>query len=281
MKSFVFGALLLATAATPVLAQDGPADWSGVYVGGQIGYRWQPKDDGEKFAFDTNRDGAYNEQVATIAQAAIGQNAFTPGYCGGDAFTASPAGGCQSDDDNYDWKLHIGYDRQFGNIVAGVVLEGGDAAISDSVSAFSTTPANYRIRRRLDENANLRLRVGYAFGQSLVYGTGGGSYGKVRNRHLTTNGVNSFTVQQRKDDTFGYNYGGGVEHKLSDRFSIGLLYLFTSLKTEPFIVTAGPSALATPANNPFLRVNPTGTDFKRTGNRFNSQTVNLTASLRF
>ena len=74
-------AALLATAlASPALAQDS-GDWTGFYIGGHVGYAFQPNDDDETILFDTDLDGNFGDTVRTSA----GANAFSPGFCGGAA----------------------------------------------------------------------------------------------------------------------------------------------------------------------------------------------------
>lgn len=261
-----------ATLASPAAAQTG-GDWSGVYVGGRIGYAFQGSDDDETILFDTDLNGTFGDTVTT----GTGANAFSPGFCGGAARDRTPAAGCRDDDDGVDFAVHAGVDGQFGNIVLGAVAEYGRADITDSVAAFSTTPAQYTFTRRLRDNAALRARAGYALGNTLVYGTGGVAWGKIRNRFETTNTANTFT-NNGNDDAWGYRVGAGVEQRVGRSLSVGLQYLYTSLKDDDFRVrAAGPA----PATNPFIRQNPNGTDFARSGDRFNNHSVGLAANLRF
>jgi outer membrane immunogenic protein len=264
--------LLGGVAATPAAAQTA-GDWSGVYVGGRVGYSFQPSDNNETILFDTNLDGQFGDQVTTAA----GANAFSTGFCGGAATSAAAGTGCSDDEDGVDFAVHAGIDRQFGSLVVGGVVDYGRADIEDSVSAFSTTPASYTFTRRLRDNASLRLRAGLATGSTLVYGTGGVAWGKIRNRFETSNTVNTFT-NTGNDDAWGYRLGGGIEQKVGTNFSVGLQYLYTSLKDDDFRVrAAGPA----PATNPFIRTNASGTDFARSGDRFINHNVALTASFRF
>lgn len=269
---FVSLAALAALAAAPAAAQDGDS-WTGPYVGVQIGYAFQPGDGNETIRFDTNLDGVYGDTVTTAA----GADAFSPGFCGGGALTNAPAGGCSKDRDRFMGSIHAGYDHQMGNLVLGLVAEYGRTSIRDSVSAFSTTPASYTMTRRLKDNAALRARLGYAMNDTLVFATGGVAWGKVRNSFATTNTANTFT-NSGDSDAWGYRVGGGIEQRLSSRFSVGLQYVYTSLKDDDFTVRAqGPA----PATNAFIRTNPSGTDFRRSDGRFDMHAVALTASYRF
>lgn len=279
MKFYVsapLGAMLALAMAAPAAAQDatGTVDWSGPYVGGSLGYSWQPSNSDETIGFDTNGDGEFGDTVTTVG----GADAFSPGFCNGAAQGATPASGCRNDKDGTHWSIHAGYDRQYGNIVAGLLLEAGKTHISNSVSAFSTTPANYVMTRSLDWNAALRARVGLATGRTLLYATGGVAYGRVQNSFDTTNGLNAFTETKRKESAWGWTAGGGVEQMVADNFSIGVLYKYTRYDAGDYRVNA--SQGAAPATNPFV-ITPAGsTDFARAG-RFDNHAVKATASFRF
>lgn len=274
MKVSHFAALALALGTAAAAHAQDAANWTGPYVGGQIGYGFQPRDGGEAIRFDNNLDGTFNDTVRTAA----GVNAFSPGFCGGPTPNATPGQGCGDDRDGIDWKVHGGYDMQLGSFVVGLVGEYGRATISDSVTAFSTTPASYTMTRKLRDNAAIRARAGYTFGNTLIYGTGGGAWGKVKNSFSSTNVANAFTGNGN-EDAWGYRVGGGIEQKVAPNFSIGAQYLFTSLKADDYVVRT--SRGTAPANNPFLLVNNGGTDFQRTGNKFNSHVVAVTSSFRF
>lgn len=270
--------LLLATAASTVLlaaATAGQAqaqDWTGFYVGGHVGYGFQPEDDGERILFDTDLDGRFGDTVNTTAPA----NAFSPGFCGGKAQTNAPAGGCSDDDDGLDAGVRVGYDRQVGNWVVGGLAEYSVVDLNDSVSAYSTTPASYTMTRELNSTFALRARVGYAWDRWLPYATAGVVWGDVDNSFATTNGVNTFVG--RSDDVNGWQLGGGVETRVVGNVTVGVEYLYTNLDNDSYRVRSqGPA----PVNNPFILVNPAGTDFKRSDSEFDFHSLRATVSYRF
>lgn len=269
----IFGgiALLLATGAAPAMAQDD--NWTGGYVGAQIGYNFVQNNNRESVRFDTNLDGAAGDTVSTVA----GANAFAPGFCGGAAIGNSAAGGCRGDKDRIFGGIHAGYDVQMGNIVLGVVADYNRTNVRDSVTAFSSTPASYTLTRRLKDSASFRARAGYALDNTLIYATGGVAWGKIKNRFSTTNTVNTFTTNGN-DDAWGWKLGGGVEHKVTQNVSVGLLYTYTSFNDDNYRVRAGGPA---PATNPFILVNANGTDFRRSDTSFDMHGIALTASYRF
>lgn len=270
------GATLALALAMPAAAQDSaPVDWTGPYIGGSFGYNWQKKDGGEHMRFDADADGDYDDVIRT----STGANAFSPGTCGGAARGSTPASGCKGDKNAIGWMGHVGYDRQFGNIVAGVVAEAGQAYIDDKVTEYSTTPAFYTMRRSIDYNANLRARLGYTTsGGIMPYITGGLAYAKVKNNFSTSNGANSFTEVNRKEDGWGYTMGGGIEAKVSNNFSIGARYLWTRYNVGDYRVDVG--AGTAPATNPF-RLTPSGGASINRGDKFDTQSVMVTTSFRF
>ena len=270
--------LLLAAApfamiSAPAYAQSEEEEWEGAYVGGSFGLAAQNNDRRESVLFDTNRDGAFDDTVRTVT----GANAFSPGFCGGAANGRTPIEGCRGDKDGLEYNIRAGYDVQNGNIVYGVVLEGGKSKARDSVSAFSTTPAFYYFTRELDYSLGARARVGYAARGALFYATGGVAYGKIKNEFETSNTANSFD-DNGNTNSWGYSYGGGAEVKIVKNFSLGLEYLYTNYVDDDYRVNVGRGTAA--ATNPFLLRNG-GTDFRRSDSDFDMHNIRLTAAFRF
>lgn len=270
------GVAMTLALAGPAMAQD-KVDWTGPYVGGSFGYNWQKNDNAEHLRFDTDGDGNFDDVVRLNGS---GANAFSPGTCGGAARASTPDIGCNGDKDAIGWMGHVGYDMQFGNIVAGVVAEAGKAYISDSVTEYSTTPASYTMTRRIDWNGNLRARLGYTTDSGIMpYITGGLAYAKVENSFGTTNGANAFTPNSSKEDSWGWTMGGGLEAKVSDNFSIGARYLWTRYKVNDYNVTV--TRGTAPATNPFVNGFTNGQTVIGRGDKFDTQSVMATASFRF
>lgn len=269
------GALTLA-AALPAAAQDSSDndEWTGFHVGGSFGLAAQPNDTDEFVVFDTDRDGDFSDSVLTSADA----NAFSPGFCNGRANGPTPATGCENDEDGIEYFARAGYDQQMGNFVVGVMGEFGKAEVSDSVSAFSTTPANYVFTRELDWQASVRGRVGYTPGKVLFYVAGGPAYAKIDHSFSSTNAANSFDVTGG-DMAWGVTGGGGVEAKVTDNLTFGLEYMYSRFDDDENGVAVGPGSA--PATNPFLLVDPSGTDMARSQSRFDYHGIRMTAGLRF
>lgn len=268
----LLAASLAAVSATPAAAQN--SGWTGPYVGGQIGAGFLVKDNA-RTEFDTNRDGRFGDTVNTAA----GANAFSPGFCGGSASSSGPATGCDRSDRGLEGGVHAGFDAELGGLVVGVVGEYDRHDLDDSVSAFSTTPAFYTLTRSLRSSYGVRARAGVAITPAtLLYATGGVVRGSFRQSFSTSNTANAFAVTDSKTNGWGYRLGAGAEQKLGGNFSVGALYLYSSIKDDDgaISVTQGTA----PATNPFVLANPSGTVIRRT-DRFKSHALKLTASLRF
>lgn len=269
----LLAAASLAAFATPAFAQSEDEQWEGAYIGGTIGVPAQKNDGGESVLFDTDRDGKFGDTVRTTT----GANAFSPGFCGGAANGRTPAEGCRGDKDGIEFAIRGGYDMQQGNIVYGVVFEGGSSDARDSVSAFSTTPAFYYFTREIDYSLGARLRVGYAARGALFYATGGGAFAKIKNEFETSNTANSFT-EDGSSNSLGYSAGGGAEVKVTKKISLGLEYLYTNYAEDKYRINVGPGTAA--PTNPFLLVSG-GTNFRRSDSNFDMHNIRLTAAYRF
>jgi outer membrane immunogenic protein len=245
-------ALAASTAfATPALAQDRDTsgDFDGVYVGVSVGLSTRSGDGADRVVFDTARDSGTDNTVTT----ASGANAFSPGFCNGSSTLNSNATvGCVNDNDDLEYAARIGYDKRFGNIVAGVLIEGAMSDATDSTTAFSSTPAGYSFTRGVDYAVSARARLGITpgGGRGLMYVTGGGSYAKLDHTFTTTNTANSFTPNNNDDMVFGYQLGGGAEIKLGGNLKLGLEYLYHSYDDDKYFVQIGAGSAG--ATNPFV-----------------------------
>ena len=265
-----------AIAWIPAFAQDND-EWTGFYVGAHAGNTLAPGKDNARILFDTNLDGGFGDTVRTVA----GANAFSPGFCGGSARSAVPSTGCKQDTGGADGGVRVGYDWQSGGWVYGLVGEYAMNDVRDAVSAYSTTPAFYTMLRKTDGIAAIRGRAGFTVTSdnlTLLYLTAGAARARVENSFTSSNRANAFAVSGN-DDVDGYQAGLGFERKIGGNFSVGLEYLYTSLDDEDARVRT--SRGTAPPTNPFLLVNPNGTDFKRSDDKFDFNPFRLTGSYRF
>ena len=287
MNRLLLSGIAAALVAPAVSAQtvDGDPGFSGVYVGAAGGYDVQPNDVGSTILFDRSLNGGFGSTVTT----ATGANAFGPpvgGFCNGRAQAGTsptnpvaPAG-CVNDEDGWAYYGRVGWDQQRGNIVVGVVGEFGKSEITDSVTAFSTTPASYTMTRSIVWEASIRGRVGYTPNDTtLFYGTFGPGYARIDRDFTTTNTANSF-AERGKRNQWGITGGGGVEQRIGNNFSVGLEYMYHQYQDDDYRVRAGNTG-TTAATNPFLLGNASGTDFRRSDDKFRWHSLRATAAFRF
>jgi outer membrane immunogenic protein len=235
---------------------------TGWYVGGSVGAGLPSTSDAERVLFDTNLDGGFGDTVRTAA----GVDAFSPGFCAGLAVNAMAASGCTDDENGIDFGGRVGYDASVGRLIIGALVDVFNTDFRDSVTAFSTTPAFYAFTREVNVVAGLRGRVGFGSDRLLVYGTGGGALGSVEETFTTSNVVNTFTRPQKESvgstssRVWGYQAGAGIEVAIGGGLQLAGEYLFTQLDDRnEFTVRSGPPA---PATNPFILINPQGTDLQ-------------------
>lgn len=277
LKISAASAIAIAMLATPAFAQTvkEDTDFDGPYIGGHFGYSAQSSPRNESVNFDTNGDGTYTDTVNTTT----GANAFSTGFCRGSARTSVAADGCRQDQNGIEYGVRIGADKRYGNFVVGALVEGSRSEAKDSVTAFSTTPANYVFTRELDYAVSARARAGYTPGGGILfYGTGGASYGRIDNSFRSSNGANAFTPRNGKDWSWGWQAGGGVEAKIAPNMSIGLEYLYNTYTNDDYVVNV--SRGSAPATNPFLLAGGQ-TDMRRSDPNFEFHSIRVTTALRF
>ena len=278
MKSLLSSSIaitLLSLSVAPAFAQS-DGDWSRAYIGLYAGEVQDPDDGGDTILFDTNLDGNYGDTVRTSG----GADAFSPGFCDGQAQGTTPASGCSGNSGGSEFGVRAGYDWQSGDWVYGLVAEYGSNDTTDAVSAFSVTPARYTMIREIDGVFAFRARVGFVFGEdsaNLVYATGGFARASIKNSFNTSNTANTFT-NTGDSHANGSQLGLGYERRLNDNFTVGIEYLATSLDDDEYRVRSqGPA----PATNAFILVNPAGTDFRRSDDELDFDSIRLTATYRF
>ena len=121
----------------------------------------------------------------------------------------------------------IGYNWQSANFVFGLEadIEGAD------INAQATDAAGNFFKSRLDYFGTVRGRIGYAFGPSLLYATGGFAYGRVEN---VANSAGGPTFFSKTRTAAGYVAGGGYEYRLNPAWSLKAEYQFINLgRTDP------------------------------------------------
>ncbi len=132
----------------------------------------------------------------------------------------------------------IGYNRQgaFGLGESWVIGLESDFQGSEINNRFARTESYFgetyfKARQGIDYFGTERGRIGYAFGNGLIYATGGLAYGNVITKiRLNNLSIPSFTNYLRDVETdIGYAVGGGVEYVFAPGWSAKLEYQYIDL----------------------------------------------------
>lgn len=174
-----------------------PSDsWAGFYVGLNGGYGWS--------------------STGSVID-------YNGGFLGSDSSgRALPNGGFGG--------AQVGYNFQSGRFVYGIEadFQGGD--LSDRIAGTTAAGNAFSDRERVDWFGTARGRLGYSFGRTLFYATGGFAYGDVRQRALVT-GVDTVSLGGNNVQT-GFTVGGGLEYKISPNWSLKAEYQYIDLGSE-------------------------------------------------
>jgi len=181
-----------------------PFSWTGLYLGGQIGYGWG---DNNGRGFASTPGGLFASGDLSDAQGVIG-------------------GG------------HVGYNYQFDHWVLGVEGSVDGAAISRDTlipvvdpTGAGTGAGSLTGTFRSDLQGSVRGRAGYAFDRLLVYGTGGLAIGQFSSQ-LSLAGVDLIgpffaSTGEHSSTRTGWTVGGGFEYALNTHWSLRTGYRYS------------------------------------------------------
>jgi outer membrane immunogenic protein len=206
----------------PVKAISPVANWTGFYIGGNVGYGW---DSGSTTGISSaSIDPALAPALAAIVGAGSYPAALSPS-------TKGVIGGGQI---GYNWQLPpqwlIGLEAD----LQGADLRGTD---SQTRSPAFFDAASTGVTKSIDWFGTVRGRIGFlATPQWLLYGTGGLAYGQTKSTFTTTdltagclpnatlcaNGASSSTRA-------GWTAGAGAEAMLAPNWSVKVEYLYVDL----------------------------------------------------
>jgi outer membrane immunogenic protein len=248
-KLVLYGSAVVLAASGVVRAADLPpaykapapapiTNWTGVYVGLNAGYAW-------------NHDGGPLECVNPLGVS------FGVG-CGLIPFSSLNASGAFGG-------AQIGYNWQAGQYVLGFEtdFQGADIRGSTTTSGpwpfvglpqLSSANSLFTASQKIDWFGTARLRLGYAFGQTLLYATGGLVYGRVALQTDVLHPANAFPASGTFTNA-GWTAGGGIEYAFSNHVSAKIEGLYYDLGDNSI------SGGSVPMINGFTR----GKDFETRG----------------
>jgi outer membrane immunogenic protein len=186
-------------------------NWSGCYLGGQIGGQW----------------GGWTAGVNYVAPGttAVGTRAL-------DA-KGSFAGGIQ---------LGCNYQPVASMFVVGVEgdLLAAKNTFDGEVYRFAAPLTDhFDGKGRIGNQASLRLRIGAAWDRLFVYAAGGATVATLDITHtLVRDGVGS-SIFYNSSTRLGYNVGAGFEYALASGWTAGLEYRYTTYGSNDYVISSG------------------------------------------
>ncbi len=180
--------------------------WAGFYFGGNLGYGWNGN----------------NSTLTSFLDSDGSEILSSKGFASKGAF-----GGAQA-----------GYNWQRGRIVYGLEADLQASDIQDKFIAVPVTFVDRQAQQSVDWFGTIRGRLGYSFGSTLVFLTGGFAYGSV-DSNVTTSLFVAAPVGRlaRNAVETGYVLGGGVEYRLTPSWSIKGEYQYLDFGSQPLTGT--------------------------------------------
>ncbi|MCK1395934.1 outer membrane beta-barrel protein [Bradyrhizobium sp. 1] len=205
-------------------------DWTGFYVGGNVGYGW----------------GERADPAMSVIDGGSGLGAFLttgfPGFPSGNLYPNLKPSGVFGG-------LQIGYDKQFGTWVVGAVadIQAADFKASRTVSTPASTCCNAdeSLSAKINWFGTVRGKLGFAANDWLFYGTGGLAYGEAKSTLgfvCTPGGVGcagatiGFAGSQ-SETKVGWSAGAGVS-KAIGQWNVGIEYLHVDLGRSSVTATS-------------------------------------------
>lgn len=208
--------------------------WGGFYVGGHIGAGWSDERNQSISVFGGGAGGG-GSSFLDDGDDGVGPIGGAGGTFGaGDGATGAGGGVINRDVATDDGTsviagVHIGYNWQWNNVVAGIE---GDASFNNNLDEYL---------------ASLRARLGVATDRTLLYITGGIAFRGGEDQDVVgiaagggeggdgfffggdggNGAAGGFAIEEnRRDDETGWVAGAGVDHMLSHNVSVGLEGLY-------------------------------------------------------
>ncbi len=128
----------------------------------------------------------------------------------------------------------LGYNYQTGSLVFGVETDFQGSGIGNTMTGTTVQGVDFTSQENIDWFGTVRGRVGVAFGNALLYGTGGFAYGAVNQRAIYSGDVYASNATQT-----GYAAGGGVEYKFTPAWSVKAEYQYIDLGSEKLTDSSG------------------------------------------
>jgi outer membrane immunogenic protein len=230
----------------PAVALPAAYNWTGWYVGGNVGYGWgNSSDPGLSFA----DPGA---AVGFAGYFAAGGNVFPD---------LKPRGAVGGGQIGYNWQVSP-------NWVAGLVTDfqgsGMRASATNTVTPAGGLSSNQTNSEQINWFGTVRAKLGYALNNWLAYATGGLAYGEVATSGSFVSPPLDFTGSDNTTKV-GWTAGAGLNYGLTRNWIVGVEYLYVDLgkvsytETQPALA---PGASLSISNRATAQIARASLDYK-------------------
>src|SRR5208337_2174620 len=203
--SAALAADLPSRAPPPVYLPPAPIfTWTGIYVGGQIGYAWTSGNN-QFTGFDPFFDSG------TFLTTSIGG---TPsGVIGG---------------------ANVGYNLQVNQWVIGLEGSVDGTSLSNTSAAFFPDGTTITAHSTADIQGSIRGKLGIVWDRALIYATGGVAFGcfntnvSIANTGFLNGGFPFFANGSVSSTRVGWTVGGGLQYAVTNNWSVFAEYRYTN-----------------------------------------------------
>lgn len=198
--SAAFAADLPSRAPPPVYLPPPPIfTWTGVYIGGQIGYAW------------TSGNNNFN--------------GFDP-FFGTGTFLSTSIGGTPS---GVIGGGNVGYNYQINQWVLGLEGSVDGTSLSNTSAAFFPDGTTLSAHSTADIQGSICGKLGVAWDRALIYATGGVAFGGFNTTVSISNpGFGFFGSGNVSTTRVGWTVGGGIQYAVTNNWSIFAEYRYTN-----------------------------------------------------
>jgi len=223
----------------PPISAPPPFSWTGIYLGGQIGYAWG-NDRANVTAFVPGTPATPATPGMGVPPCAICAIPETPGSPGSpgippiflsDPFSTSPQGVIGG--------AHIGYNLQINQWVIGLEGTVDGTSIDKTVAlGFPVDIASLTDSTRASVQGSIRARAGIAFDRVLLYATGGAAFTGIQNTYSLA--VLNESISKTRA---GWTVGGGIEYAITNNWSVRAEYRYSDFGhyiDYPFVTVVVP-----------------------------------------
>ena len=178
--------------------------WTGIYVGGQIGYAW------------TSGNNNFT-----------GFDPFFPGA----PFLSTSIGGTPS---GVIGGANVGYNYQINQWVLGLEGSVDGTSLKNTAAAFFPDGTTLSAHSTADIQGSIRGKLGVAWDRALIYGTGGVAFGgfntdvSIANTGFLNGGNPFFASGNVSTTRVGWTVGGGIQYAVTNNWSIFAEYRYTN-----------------------------------------------------